>query len=548
MTDDIKTPPARRSRPLLLGAILSGIALLAVALLTVLLVLHRQEYRAPSDRAFVKTLIDEAGEDDFFRLALPYLEENLSDYEELTAVKATYQDRLAPSQITFARADGYTETSPVYILYAGGRETFLLTLVAESHGLSGKARWAVGSLTVSPHCALGYDVSMEVPHGALLTVNGVSLSAEKAEQVPYHALSELEASLSDTYYCDRYTVGRIFLEPDVSVVLDGVRLQPSELDGTTLRFDYPSSYTASYSYTVPYGTTVTLNGIPLSAQYLVSSGVPYPYLTRFEADLPDAARSVVYQVTGLFREPTVTVAYGDVILTRVENGRYALPESASKTVTICAPDYATVKLNGVSLGKSEMVGVRFDVPILAGVTNHAKERPLMIRYQVTGLLDDPVITATDKNGKPLTISVYDSNEEETVFACSEGEEMPDKELLTVRTFAKAYLKYAYSASSGLSSNYSAVVSMTPSKTPAYTALKAEYKALQNATVHKSIKFGDVKLLHYYPISETAYAAVVEVPFTAKVNGETQAFTITMEILCVYSGNIRRVVNYRVLDS
>ena len=81
-----------------------------------------------------------------------------------------------------------------------------------------------------------------------------------------------------------------------------------------------------------------------------------------------------------------------------------------------------------------------------------------------------------------------------------------------------------------------------------SALKAEYKTLQHATVHKSIKFGDVELLHYYPISETAYAAVVEVPFTAKVDGETRTFTVTMEVLCVYSGNIRRVVNYRVLDS
>ena len=41
---------------------------------------------------------------------------------------------------------------------------------------------------------------------------------------------------------------------------------------------------------------------------------------------------------------------------------------------------------------------------------------------------------------------------------------------------------------------------------------------------------------------------MEVPFTAKLDGVNYSFTVTLDVLYVYSGQIRRIVNYTVLDT
>jgi len=547
---DTSTKPRSRRATAVTAALIATAAVIVgvVILLTCLLVTRRRDFQNASDHRFVKAWLTETDDTTLYETALPYLQDVITPYEDQESTKTLLRDGLTADSITFARAESYTAETPVYTLFADGREAFLLTLVNTGNGPAGHPRWAVASLALSPACALGQPLTLEVPKGAAVTVNGHALDPATAESIPYHALNEFEAALVDEIACDRYRLGRFFADPAVAVTLDGQSLQADSFDGSVLRYSYPSSYTTAVSLTVPYGSTVKLNGIPVSGQYLAESGIPYPFLTRFEADLPNVTTAVVYQVSGLFREPTVEVVCGNSILTEAEDGVYRLPEELTKTVTISAPNYATVKLNGISLGVTEIYGVRYDMPILDGVTNYVKERPLMVRYQVTGLLTDPVITAADENGNALSISPYFTTEEETVFAGTDFGTVPDKELLTLRTFAKSYITYMYSGTSKLTTHYNAVISMAPSKSLAYSMLKAAYKELYSTDVHTSIQYGDIEAIHYTVFSDTAYAAVLTVPFTSKLNGETLSHTVTMEILYVYSGNIRRIVNYKMLET
>ncbi len=534
---------------LIIGFLVLSVAAIGTVILLIALLFHRQQdFQNASDYDFVRQYLASAETDTFFQAALPLIEAELTPYEKADTVKETIAAMLTPEKLTFARADSYLAEAPVYTLYAQEQEIFTLSLSSEKCGISGYPRWKVAMLSLSETCDLGREVIVEVPKNAILTVNGMELDVTTAVCVPYHALTEFEADLAEEYCCDRYTLGRFFLTPEISVVLDGYRLRADSVNHSILRYSYPSSVTSVCTLTVPYGAVVKLNGVVLSGQYLVESGIAYPYVTRFEADLPDIITSVVYQVSGLFREPVIEVISNGIPLSTIENGRYCLPDSLTRSVTICAPDYATVKLNGISLGASEEVGARFDLPILEGVTNHAKERPHMLRYHVSGLLTEPVITATDANGNPLAISPYYTTGEEIVFSCTESDSIPEKELKTLRTFAKAYIKYMYSGTSGLSDHYNTVISMTPSKTPAYTMLKEAYKKLYKTDIHKNIKFGDIEALHYYPYSDTAYSAILKIPFTSKINDETITHEVVMEVLYVYAGNIRRIVHYQVLKT
>ncbi len=539
--------PKRRVTAVVLVS-LSILVLAAVIFFIVALSMRREDFKRASDYEFVKQYVATAEETLFFDAAMPFVEEKLTVYEDRAQVMAKVRGLLMPENLTFARAESYTEEKPVYTLYAEAQEIFTLTLALEKKSLSGYPRWKAAELVPSENCALGHDLTVEVPKGAILTVSGVTLSREQAESAPYHGLTEFEASLSETYRCERYVLGRFFLTPEPSVVLDGIRLQAASVDDAILRYGYPPSYTSSVTLTVPYGASVKINGVTLSGEYLVESGVPYPFLTRFEADLPESPTAVVYQVSGLFRAPSVEVVSGGAVLSDDGAGGYRLPESLTKTVTVCAPENAVVKINGVSLGASERVGGRLELPIFEGVTSYAKERPYLVRYRVTGLLTEPVLTASDGEGNVLTVSPYYSTEEESVFVCADAGEVPEKELLTVKTFAENYVKYTFGGVDGIGKNYNNVTAMTPAKTPAFSVLKEAYQGLYDAPVHKSIRFGEIKVLRYHVYSDVAYSAVVTLPFTSKSDGESLSTEITMEILYVYVGSVRRIVNFKVLNT
>ncbi len=548
MTTETKPKPRFFSRENTILVAMAAITVGAAILLTCLLAVRHRDFQRASDYEFVTSWLKKTANDSLYEVLLPHLETTRSPYESLEKAKANLHDRIAKGPITFARANTYSETAPAYTLFVGGQEAFLLTLTDTGKGAAGYPRWRVASLTLSPQCALGRPLTLEVPTGASVTVNGIAPGTEATERVPYHALSEFEADLSDEIACDRYTLGTFFSDPAITVVWEGQTLSADSLQGSVLRYSYPSSRTTAVSLTVPYGSVVKINNILLSGQYQTASGVPYPFLTRFEADLPDAPTAVVYQVAGLFQKPTVEVICGNDVLDEAEDGVYRLPDALTKTVTVCAPNYATVKLNGISLGVTEMYGVRYDLPILEDVTAYVKERPLMVRYQVSGLLSDPLIIATDAQGSALSLNPYFTTEEETVFAGTNFGTVPDKELLTLRTFAKSFITYTYSGTSKLSSHYNAVISMAPSKSPAYAKLKAAYKELYRTDIHSNIQYGEIEAIHYTVFADNAYAAVMEIPFTTKLNGEKLSHTVTMEILYVYSGNIRRIVNYKVLKT
>jgi hypothetical protein len=381
-------------------------------------------------------------------------------------------------------------------------------------------------------------------------LNGHTTEGLLIRRVPYEGLSPFENAWAEEYACDRYEPGRFFIYPDISVVSDTVRLRASEIRDSLVRYDYPATLFTSVSLTVPKGSLVTVNGTPLTPAYQTETSVRYPFLTRFDESLNGLPSSVVYRISDLFRSPEIAVEWNGITLTDGGNGRYRLPDDLTQSITICAPEYATVKLNGVSLGLSEEVGVRFELPILDGVTGYAEEnRPRMIRYTATGLLAAPTVTVTDKSGKELPLCPYHTSEEELYYGIAETDAaFPDKEMLTSSTFAKNYIKYVYGGNSSLSTHYNNCVDMTPAKTLAYQKIKDLYKKVYNYPKHKSISFGTIEELHYYAFENQTYSVVLRIPFTTKLSGVKMTHEVEMEILYAYSGNIRRIINYEVLKT
>ena len=542
--------PARRHRLSRSAIVLIAVAVFAILLsliFTALLTRRVNDFKSASDYAFAEQVLSETTTEAFYNTLRPFVETHLTVYESGDTVKAALLRHIAAAHITFSRADTYTSEAPVYTVYLDSKEVFLLTLKGKKT-LSGYPQWTVQGLEVSPRCELGNETSIEVPHGAMLTVNGHELLPIDAEKAPYQGLSEFEQSLSESIYCDRYTLGRLFLTPEISAVLNSYRLRAESVKDGTFRYGYPSSRTKSIAITVPYGAIITVNGVSVGTRYLVETGCAYPYLTRFESDIPNLITASVYQIPFLFEEPTVTVIRDGEVLTADSDYVYRLPAQDTKTAVIVAPSYATVRINGISLAQSEITKENLDLPIGEGVTGFAMDRPRMVEYTVSGLLTDPLITATDASGLSLTPSPYYSDDTRLLFACTPGGTVPDREQLTLRTFAKLYLQFVYSATNGQSTNYRNCTDMTPSSSLAYQTLRSTIYTLYDAPVHRNIKFGTIEYLGYYPYSKTSYSAILRVPFSSTLNGEKLNHVVTMEILYIYSGSIRRIVNYKVLET
>ncbi len=525
------------SRPLFL---IASVLTAAVLILTVAVAIGNSRARS-SSHDIAEKYIDGLSVNKLYSKLDKYIRKNISEYEELPQVEYKIKELLKSGEISFARADNYTSSYPKYTVYLDGIEVY--TLVLKKTFILGNA-YRVKSFKVSSGLALGNDVVIDVPSGASITVNGVEIERSESNPVPYYRLSEFEESLSGEFGSDRYTLGRMFLSPDVSVVYEGKRLSASTIENGVLCFDYPAEKTKNYNFTVPEGAIITVNGKTADREYASKSKVSYPFLTRFESELSGMPKSSVYQLTRLFKEPSVTVTYNGVELTE-DDGAYRLPDDMTVGYVIQAPDYAIVEINGVTLTSSDITAKKKELPILSGVTGYAKQRPYLTEYTVKGLLIEPVITATDKNGNPLTVNAYYSEDGKIVFNCTSSGSPSSTVTKALTNYTKAYIKYVYSANSGLESNYNAAIDYTPYSSPAYAALKNTYRGLYNAPQYKSISYGTMKVLEYYKYSDSAYSAVVQMTCTATLDGKKVEFTITLEILGNYSGS-RRWINYKVL--
>lgn len=534
----IKTKTLRcLSRPLFLVA---SVLTAAVLILTVAVAIGNSRARSSPYEA-AEEYIDGLSVNKLYSKLDKYIRKNISEYEELPEVEYKIKELLKNGEISFARAEKYSASYPRYTVYLDGKEAF--TLVLKKTFILGNA-YRVKSFKISSGFALGNDVVIDVPSGAGITVNGVEIERSKSDPAPYYRLSEFEESLSDEFGCDRYALGRMFLSPDVSVVYEGRRLSASTIENGVLCFDYPAENTENYSFTVPEGAIITVNGKTVNREYASKSKVSYSFLTRFESELSGMPQSVVYNLTGLFCEPSVTVTYNGVELTE-EDGAYRLPDDMTVSYIIQAPDYATVKVNGMSLSSNDITAKKKELPILSGVTGYAKQRPYLTEYTVKGLLAEPVITATDKNGNPLTVNAYYSEDGKIVFNCTSSGSPSSTVTKALTNYTKAYIKYVYSGNSGLESNYNAAIDYTPYSSLAYASLKNTYRDLYNAPQYKSISYGTLKVLEYYKYSDSAYSAIVQMTCTATLDGEKVEFTITLEILGNFSGS-RRWINYKVI--
>ena len=515
-------------------------AVIAMIVCAVLLTVRRHDFAASAERDFVISAVtSRRGQID--EMLTAYVNDNITEYENA----GTVLDGLlgfSPETLSYIRAEGCSDDAPEYSVCFGESQLFTVTL-ERGKSFSGFDSWDVSEISLPADGGPSYPVTVSVPHGAEVSVNGII--ASEPENAAYPALTVFETELSDEYYCDSYSLGRFFGIPNITAELDGVWLGSPQIENGGYSFPYPQSLTQVCGFTVPYGADVTVNGISPGSGFICETGVKYSYLTRFEENLTGIPTCITYQITGLFREPSVSVTYNGIPLEQ-ENGNYRLPDSETGSVTVLAPADATVSINGVALGKGEMTSSRAEIPIMEGVSGYAKDREYLVEYTVSGLLSTPAVSAVLKGGRALEADPRDSASGRIVFLPQKtASEPPDKDKVTVKAFATYYLKYILGGADNANSTFRTVSDMTPAKTPAYTKLRALLPSVKDSSAARNLKIGTPVYSEYTGYTASAFSATVTLPYTVTVNGEIMEGSLTVKVLYVFSGNIRRVVNFIV---
>ena len=528
------------------GLVIASVIVIATLLFIIFLPSRNKELRLSSDYVYVTDFIKDENNTRLSALTLGFISENITEFEASEDVTSTLLKNISPKNLSIAKAESYSDDKPTYTIYSQGKVYFEIVLAENGKTVSGFDKWKIESLSIPKNSEIGAETTLEVPHGAKVLINGKELSSGYIleENSAYYALTEFESNLADTYKSDIYNLGVIFSHLEIEASLEENRLCVSEYSDNSIKVAYPFSMTSVYSFTVPGGAEVFVNGILVEKEYIIKSDFKYPFLSRFENNSANPPTALTYQVSGLFNEPTVTVSYRNEILKKAEQGNiYLLPESAFITYKIFVPEDSSVKINDIPLGASEITAKNVDFPIMDGLKNYVKDRPHLVEYTVSGLMNTPKVTATDKNGVALKADIYSSDNNFIYFSFPASSQVPENDLVTLKAFAKAYVKYMYSGTSGLSGNYTAVTDMTPGKSLAFTKLKNAYKSLYSSDVYKNIKFGEAEFSNYTAYTDNAFSCTVKLPFTATLNGENVERKITIDILYIFSGKIRRVINY-----
>ncbi len=511
--------------------------------------LNRIDFDNISDRAAAKNFIFSDDNYIFQDLAKRRVAECISDFEDEDSVINSMLYALFPTQLSFSKADEYTSKSPVYTVYSDNNCFFSVTLSNKKNPLSLFDKWVISDVSISKDCQIGTVTYVEVPYGATVKVNEKEIDNTYliSEKSKYFALTEFEENLSDKYCSKIYCIGTIFDFSNLKITasLNGTELNIAERSNGSVKFAYPFDYTSIYSFTVPSGASIKINGINLTDKYIVDDEIEYPLLSRFEKNIENSKKAVTYSINGLFSEPEISVYYEGVFLEKYGTQNvYRIPDEMTFSYKIFAPQKSTVRVNGILLGSTEITNNNVNYPLLNEASEYIKNIEHMTEYTVSGLLSEPTVSAYNSDGIHLSINkIYSS--EHSYFFTSSNSSVPEKDRDFLDKFSKGYIRYISEGSKDIATNYYYVGNMTVLNSPAFTKIKSIYKALYSTEAKTNINFGKIVFNEYTKYSENSFSCIIDVPYSYSLGENIFNEKIRLEILYVYYGNSTKVIKFNL---
>ena len=385
--------------------------------------------------------------------------------------------------------EGYSADNMVYMVSAGGKDICRVTLDEMTE--NGDAGFGFTYLQVTRVELLAsftapeaHEITITVPAGATVSVNGVALTEE-------------------------------YVNTEAKVVASTIT---NEADGVTV--------------TSPGDSSIIINGEVVydgPANAIKVSG-----LSELEAGIA-AELYTVYTVGGLYAPVEVSAVDADGESIAVEG------EATDESVTfalgegqfdyrILVPEGSTISVNGVELDESYKTGDTVVPAFLEGFSDYGT-LPELELWLVEGLHTQPEITATNAEGSSLDEPVI--NGTELAFMTGADQTLADSHSGEARDFMSAYAGYI-SGEAGSDEDYTALQALVLDGSALDTAL-AELNA-DYAGTGVSVERVYVRSDSFVSIGATCFICTVDVEYgPAEEGGENSETAYT--VVFVMNGGI-----------
>lgn len=536
------------TKPHKLGAFKKGLIIYSAALLVlciaalVTLWAFLDSFQKSKSDYTAEQFVDSLSKNDW----LDYLSSSIyiSEYESKdTALQCAYERLVDGKELHCAKnaAESNNDTN-VYYITNGEQRIAALKLCKTGSGAFGFDRWGNEKLISLGDAADRFNpyVSVTLPEGAVLTVNGV-----KAVFTAENTTDCKVDGTTDAFV--RYSFRKPWGEYELSASYLGTALSCTENSLYTL----PEEMLTVYRISVPAGAEVYFDTLRLSTEYITESQTAYPFISPLDCANPNAPKSTLYTVTSALSDCEVTAVYDDktLELTRSEDGTllFALPyETLTYAVTV--PADVTVTVNGTDVsGNTDYI--QSDSALYPAVEKYAdilSLPKLLVRYEFSGLLFVPEIKVTDIDGNDCVLEAVSATE----FSCTAPpaqENISDYDTMA-KQFCAAMMDYMFLGRDSLNETMNTALGYTKADSLANKAIVDAYWGMY-WRYRYSYVYNSLYVDNYIAYADNAFGCDIHYDITAtrESNGKVENVVGVYRILYIRTGATWEIVEFSLMS-
>ena len=299
-------------------------------------------------------------------------------------------------------------------------------------------------------------------------------------------------------YAGRNNVCEVLLRPKAGTNA-GFGRSEWELDSIECLDFRPYLTNVTLEIDAPADTPLTLNGTPITEEYISQTGIAPPYLTPLEQRFEKPGEYVRYRIEGLCGELNVADEEGRAFLAEDTGDptllRFTLDEAGQNSFRVEAPSDATVTVNGAVLEAAD-AGSEYDMT--KGLDDYTGGREYRITsYQAMGLYAEPEIRAEGPDGAEMSAIVGSNG---TIYFLYPSESnIPQEAQKAAEEYFHTYMDYS-SASGSRASVLDRLLGMILYDTELYRYVRDSSDAMYWAS-QTEIDFQELKFDHFRALSD-----------------------------------------------
>jgi len=280
-----------------------------------------------------------------------------------------------------------------------------------------------------------------------------------------------------------------------------VTLQPGEeLDFGSHAWAVQSTepVTSGLCIYAPADAIITVEGQPIGIEYMTQENAQPLSVGFYEEGREDIPGLAKFELDHVFDNSgiSVTDADGRPLELSHESGKSSYYAPLMEDYSITAPAGVTVSVNGIALSESEALDFTANEDF-EGIEEAVSAVPGTVRYEVSGLVLRPEVTAVTANGTVLSAAEEDNG---FTFVLEHDEAFAAEQETHILDAFDAYIAFSGNRGGNLMGNYSRYLSyLVPDSEPAERAVSAfdsltwaagRDQSLESCTLGEVIRYSD----------------------------------------------------------